>query len=98
MRKIGAYVVIAALAAAVVAPSPKRGFRSAHRAVSSRPAFPGPFFSLRPPGRASPRRSHGLHRYRRTKRARGEAAQSLAPALLYPGLALPALYDGIFGP
>ncbi len=98
MRKIGAYVVIAALAAAVVAPSPSAAFGLHIGPFHLGLPFPGPFSRfghLAARHRAVHTASIGTDE---AERARGEAAQSLAPALLYPGLALPALYDGIFWP
>ncbi len=95
MPRIGAYLAVAALGAAVVvSPSPAAAFRI------------GPFhFGL--PFSFGHRHHHHLYMRaaepRRSEPGRRESAQSepaeaTTPALLYPNLALPAIEEAIFAP
>jgi LTXXQ motif family protein len=98
MRKIGAFVAIAALAAGIVAPSPSAAFGLRIGPFHLGLPLPRPFFRFR----------HRTARHRavhtaaigsdEVERGRGQSVPSLAVALLYPGFALPALYDEIFWP
>jgi LTXXQ motif family protein len=99
MRKIGTIVAIAALAAAAIAPSPSLAF-----GLRIGPFYFGiPYFGYR-------HRHHGAHALRDeaslktaapaqgAASAQGPASQGLMSPLLYPVLALPAVYDEIFSP
>ena len=99
MRKITTFVAIAALAAAAIAPSPSLAF-----GLRIGPFYLGiPYFGYR-------HRHHGAHALRdeaslktaapaqRATGSQAAASQGLMSPLLYPVLALPAVYDEIFSP
>jgi hypothetical protein len=98
-RKTSVIVAIAALAAAALSPSPSLAF-----GLRLGPFYVGiPFFGYR-------HRHHGAHALRdeanlktaapaqRATGSQAAASQGLMSPLLYPVLALPALYDEIFSP
>jgi hypothetical protein len=97
MRKIGTIVAIAALAATAIAPSPSLAF-----GLRIGPFYFGiPYFGYR-------HRHHGAHELRDEASlktaapaqpaagSQAAASQGLMSPLLYPVLALPAVYDEIF--
>ena len=97
MRKITTFVAIAALAAAALSPSPSLAF-----GLRIGPFYVGiPFFGYR-------HRHHGAHALRdeaslktagqQATGSQAAASQGLMSPLLYPVLALPAVYDEIFSP
>jgi hypothetical protein len=99
MRKIGTIVAIAALAAAAFSPSPSAAF-----GLRIGPFYFGiPYFGYR-------HRHHGAHALRDEASlktaapaqpaagSQAAASQGLMSPLLYPVLALPAVYDEIFSP
>jgi LTXXQ motif family protein len=99
MRKIGTIVAVAALAAAAIAPSPSLAF-----GLRVGPFYFGiPYFGYR-------HRHHGAPALRDeaslktvppaqgAASAVGPTSQGLMSPLLYPVLALPAVYDEIFSP
>ncbi|MGD0023914.1 MAG: Spy/CpxP family protein refolding chaperone [Xanthobacteraceae bacterium] len=106
MRRIGAYVLIGALAAVIFAPPPSAAF-----GPRSGPLHIGLPLQLLPhSSRFAPRSGHrrrialhppvrkGVALFDKAEPGGAEPAQGLSSALLYPGLALPALYDEIFWP
>ena len=100
MRKITTFVAIAALSAAAIAPSPSLAF-----GLRIGPFYLGiPYFGYR-------HRHHGVHALRDDASlktaapaqlwatgSQAAASQGLMSPLLYPVLALPAVYDEIFSP
>ena len=100
MRKISPIVAIAALAAVAFSPSPSAAF-----GLRIGPFYFGiPYFGYRHRHHAS----HGLHDEASLKTVppapgaadepQAAASQGLMSPLLYPALALPAVYDEIFSP
>jgi hypothetical protein len=100
MRRIGAFVVISALVAALAAPSPSAAF-----GLRLGPFHVGlPFFGFHHRfvhrhrvALAAPRHRHTAMADKALLRAT-KPARFAEPALLYPVVALPGLYDEIFWP
>lgn len=100
MRRMGAYFAIAALAAIALAPTPSAAF-----GLNLGPFHLGlPFFGF--PHRFVHRRRIALRQHSRTganvydkeSLEVGATAQSAEPALLYPAVALPGIFDEVFWP
>lgn len=86
MRRIGAYVAMVGLAAAIFAPAPAMAF-----GLRIGPFHIGIPFYLH--------RRHGLYmRANPADTARSDAAQGPTAALFYPSLALPGIFASIFSP
>jgi hypothetical protein len=97
MRKIGAIVAIAALAAAAFSPSPSAAF-----GLRIGPFYFGiPYFGYRHRHHGTPALRDEASLKTPAQPATGSqaaASQGLMSPLLYPVLALPAVYDEIFSP
>jgi len=101
MRKVGAYVFIGALAAVTIPSTPSAAF-----GLRLGPFNLGlPFLGLhhRPVDHGRrvaerPAATDGAGIYDKGTIGGGEPPQAATPGLLYPNLALPALYDGVFSP
>jgi hypothetical protein len=100
MRGIGAYIAIAAVAGAIILPSPSAAF-----GLSLGPFHIGlPFFGF--PHRFVHRRRIALRRpiahdrsvYDRANLRGPVPEQGAEPTVLYPGAALPAIFDEVFWP
>lgn len=100
MRRIGTYVLMSALVAAVVAPSPSEAFGLRIGPFHLGLPFPGfhhRFAHRHRVALTAPGRRHAGTGDKALSHA-DKPAQLAEPALLYPVLALPGLYDDIFWP